>query len=102
MIFDEDAPYAIRRILYKIDIVIDRLPGDVTPLRQLFDSVFNSGLMPKELSLEGLQPPFPAETGRVLRAWLQQLLDTAMNMSDLVGAQYFRLAELPDQVIQGR
>jgi uncharacterized circularly permuted ATP-grasp superfamily protein/uncharacterized alpha-E superfamily protein len=102
LIFDEDAPYAIRRILYKIDIVIDRLPGDVTPLRQLFDSAFKNGMMPKALSLEGLQPPFPAETGRVLRAWLQQLLDTALNMSDLVGAQYFRLAELPDQVIQGR
>ena len=102
LIFDEDAPYAIRRILYKLDIVIDRLPGDTSQIRQLFDSVYQAGEMPDGLSLEGLQPPFPAETGRKLRAWLQELLDTAYKVSDLVGAQYFRLAELPDQVIQGR
>ena len=102
LIFDEDAPYAIRRIIYKIDIVIDRLPGDTTQLRQLFNHIYQNGKMPDALSLEGLQPPFPAETGRVLRAWLQELLDTAYKVSDLVGAQYFRLAELPDQVIQGR
>lgn len=102
LIFDEDAPYAIRRILYKLDIVIDRLPGDTSQIRQLFDSVYRNGDMPDGLSLEGLQPPFPADTGRKLRAWLQELLDTAYKVSDLVGAQYFRLAELPDQVIQGR
>jgi uncharacterized alpha-E superfamily protein len=102
LIFDEDAPYAIRRILYKLDIVIDRLPGDTSQIRQLFDSVYRNGDMPDGLSLEGLQPPFPADTGRKLRAWLQDLLDTAYKVSDLVGAQYFRLAELPDQVIQGR
>ncbi|HEX4916752.1 MAG TPA: circularly permuted type 2 ATP-grasp protein [Limnobacter sp.] len=102
LIFDDDAPYAVRRILYKLDIVIDRLPGETGPVRQLFDAAFKQGEMPAGLSLEGLQPPFPAETGRQLRLWLQNLLETAYNISDLVGAQYFRLAELPDQVIQGR
>ena len=102
LIFDEDAPYAIRRILYKLDIVIDRLPGDKSQIRNLFDSAFRGGNMPAGLSLEALQPPFPVETSRALRAWLQQQLDMACNMSDLVGAQYFRLAEQADQVIQGR
>lgn len=102
LIFDRDAPYSVKRILYKLDIVLDQLPGDSTQLRTLFDAVYQHGKLPTGLSLEGLQPPFPAETGRVLRAWLQDLLDTAYKLSDLVGAQYFRLAELPDQVIQGR
>jgi uncharacterized circularly permuted ATP-grasp superfamily protein/uncharacterized alpha-E superfamily protein len=102
LIFDEDAPYAIRRILYKLDITIDRLPNDNNQIRQLFNNIYCQGNMPDGLSLESLQPPFPAETGRQLRTWLQELLDTAYKISDLVGAQYFRLAELPDQVIQGR
>lgn len=102
LIFDEDAPYSIRRILYKLDIVVDRLPGDTSPLRQLLNTAYRNGEMPDGLNLEALQPPFPAETGRKLRVWLQELLDTAYKVSDLVGAQYFRLAELPDQVIQGR
>ena len=102
LIFDEDAPYAVRRILYKIDIVIDRLPGDKTQIRNLFEKVYKRGVMPDCLSLEGLQPPFPASTSRMLRTWLQELLDVSASLSDLIGAQFFRLAELPDQVIQGR
>lgn len=102
LIFDEDAPYAIRRILYKLNIVIDRLPGNPSQIHQLFNNIYQNGNMPEGLNLEALQPPFPAETARKLRAWLQELLDTAHKVSDLVGAQYFRLAELPDQVIQGR
>lgn len=102
LIFDEDAPYAVKRILYKIDIVLDRLPGDSAPARKLFESVYHGGQLPEGLTLEGLQPPFPVETSRSLRNWLQGLLDMSSSLSDLIGAQYFRLAELPDQVIQGR
>ncbi|MFN4329789.1 MAG: circularly permuted type 2 ATP-grasp protein [Limnobacter sp.] len=102
LIFDDAAPYALNRILYKLDIVIGQLPGDVKPLHQIFDRVFNDGTMPEGLTLESLQPPFPAETGRQLRTWLQELLDTAYMLSDLVGAQYFRLADQADQIIQGR
>lgn len=102
LIFDEDAPYSITRILYKIDIVIDRLPGELSQLRQLFDAAYQGGKLPSGLDLEALQPPFPAETGKRLRTWLHLLQDTAYKMSDLVGAQYFRLADLPDQIIQGR
>ena len=81
---------------------MDRLPGDHTAVRQLFDLTYRSGQMPDGLTLEALQPPFPVETSRVLRKWLQDCLSTAMKISDLVGAQYFRLADAPDQMIQGR
>ncbi|HEY1059067.1 MAG TPA: circularly permuted type 2 ATP-grasp protein [Limnobacter sp.] len=102
LLFDKDSPYAVQRILYKLNIVLNQLPGDVQPLRTLFEGVYRNNRLPEGLSLESLQPPFPAETGRKLRAWLADLLDTAYKLSDLVGAQYFRLADQPDQVIQGR
>lgn len=102
LIFDQDAPYSIKRILYKLNVTINQLPNDTKPVRALFDQAYQHGTLPSPLSLEGLQPPFPASTGKVLRNWLQNLQDTAYKLSDLVGAQYFRLAELPDQVIQGR
>ena len=102
LIFDQDAPYSVKRILYKLSIVLSQLPNDTNPLKSVFDNVYQQGTMPASLSLEGLQPPFPAQTGHALRTWLQKLLDTACKLSDLVGAQYFRLAELPDQIIQGR
>lgn len=102
LIFDLDNPYSIKRILYKINIELNRLPGDHSAIRQLFDQVFTDGKMPKGLSLEALQPPFPVETSQLLRQWLKDLLSMSMKLSDVVGAQYFRLAELPDQMIQGR
>jgi uncharacterized circularly permuted ATP-grasp superfamily protein/uncharacterized alpha-E superfamily protein len=102
LIFDQDAPYSIKRILYKLNVTLNQLPSDTKPVRALFDQAYQQGTLPSPLSLEGLQPPFPASTGKVLRNWLQNLQDTAYKLSDLVGAQYFRLAELPDQVIQGR
>lgn len=102
LIFDEDLPYSLRRILYKIDIVIDRLPGDRNALRSLFEGAYMSGGLPHGLSLEALQPPFPPATIKNLRAWLHTLNRTAGLMSDMIGAQYFRLSELPDQVIQER
>lgn len=102
LIFDMDNPYSIRRILYKIDIEVDRLPGDRASVRQLFNATYREGQMPEGLSLEALQPPFPVETSRVLRKWLHECLSTAMKISDLVGAQYFRVADAPDQMIQGR
>jgi uncharacterized alpha-E superfamily protein len=102
LIFDLDNPYSIKRILYKINIELNRLPGDHSAIRQLFDQVFMDGKLPKGLSLEALQPPFPVETSQLMRQWLKDLLNMSMKLSDVVGAQYFRLAELPDQMIQGR
>ncbi|MDX1668940.1 MAG: circularly permuted type 2 ATP-grasp protein [Limnobacter sp.] len=102
LIFDEDLPYSLRRILYKLDIVLDRLPGDRSAARALFEGAYRSGSLPNGLSLKALQPPFPPATIKHLREWLTTLNKTAGLMSDTVGAQYFRLAELPDQMIQER
>lgn len=102
LIFDEDLPYSVSRILYKINIVLGHMPGDQQGIRQVFNSVYSDGEFPAGVSLDALQPPFPASTTVTLRNWLNTLLNMSQNLSDFAGAQYFRLAELPDQILQER
>ncbi|MFN7835123.1 MAG: circularly permuted type 2 ATP-grasp protein [Burkholderiaceae bacterium] len=93
VIFDEANPRSIKRILYKINQSMEKLPGQSGLLRQILRE--RSGL-PAGLDLAGLQQPCPPDNLRLLQNWLTEVLALATGLSERISTRYFRLADHQD------
>jgi len=93
LVFDDSNPRSIRRIIYKVNQGMEKLPGDPNPLREGFR---RHSPIPAELTLESLQPPYSIETVKLLKTWLKEVKVQATELSRRVSSHYFRLADQQD------
>ncbi len=102
LVFDEDMPYSLACMVNKIKTQLQHLPSGGASATMHFEKYFPNGQLPAHISLQKLSTIKQPQTQLLFSDWLTNVYHAASTLSNLIGAQYFRLSEKPEQIIQER